>query len=332
VGDSAVGVPPMTIGAVVIGRNEGERLVTCLNSLAMSHVPVVYVDSGSSDGSVARARSLGAQTLELDPARPFSAARARNEGFVKAISEFPSIEFVQFVDGDCELIPGWITEAKEFLERSPEVAIVCGRLKERHPGASIYNRLCSMEWDAGHGESSACGGIAMVRTAAFQSLGGFRADLIAGEEPELCVRLRAVGWKVWRLDADMALHDAAMTRFGQWWRRAVRAGYAFAEGAYLHGAAPERHWVRESRRALVWGILFPFGIIVLAAMDLRWLLLFLAYPAQIVRLALTGGRAPGDNWLQAVFWVLGRFPEGVGQVKFLLNRILGRRHVLIEYK
>lgn len=322
----------MKICAVVIGRNEGERLATCLDSLAVSQVPVVYVDSGSSDGSVTRARSLGARILELDPARPFSAARARNEGFARAMSEFPSVEFVQFVDGDCELVPGWITGAEDFLERNPQVAIVCGRLQERHPGASVYNKLCSMEWDVGHGESSACGGIAMVRTAAFQSLGGFRADLIAGEEPELCVRLRAAGWKVWRLDSDMALHDASMTRFGQWWRRAVRAGYAFAEGAYLHGAAPERHWVRESRRAMAWGILFPAGIILLAAVDWRWLLLFLAYPAQIVRLALAGRRAPADNWLQAAFWVLGRFPEGIGQLKFLLDRTRGRRHVLIEYK
>lgn len=322
----------MSVAVVVIGRNEGERLVVCLRSLSGAQLPVIYVDSGSTDGSVIQARAFGAKVIELDARLPFSAARARNEGFARAVSEFPATRFVQFVDGDCELVPGWIKRGGEFLEANPLVAMVCGRLRERFPEASVYNMLCSLEWDVAHGEARACGGISMVRVQAFRALAGFRGDLIAGEEPELCVRFRVAGWKVWRLDADMALHDAAMIRFGQWWQRAVRAGYAFAEGASIHGAPPERHWVIESRRAWIWGVLFPVATLVLSLMDGRLLLLFLAYPAQVIRLALAGTRSPRENWLQAFFWVLGRFPEGVGQLGFLRDRLLGRRHAVIEYK
>ena len=56
----------MTLAAVVIGRNEGDRLVRCLTSLKGQAAPVVYVDSGSTDGSVERARDMGAEVVSLD--------------------------------------------------------------------------------------------------------------------------------------------------------------------------------------------------------------------------------------------------------------------------
>jgi GT2 family glycosyltransferase len=172
-----------------------------------------------------------------------------------------------------------------------------------------------------------------MRADAFAAASGYRADLIAGEEPELCVRLRASGWKVWRLGEEMTLHDAAMTRFKQWWQRSMRGGYAFAEGAFLHGAAPEQHWLRESRRAWFWGLGIPLAAVV-ASLLLGWfgLLLLLIYPVQVMRLARRGDGLPRENWLLAFFLVLGKFPEMVGQVKFLLSRIVGGKTALIEYK
>ncbi|BBH45959.1 hypothetical protein KU43P_24360 [Pseudomonas sp. KU43P] len=226
------------IGVVVIGRNEGMRLERCLASLAKGADQVVYVDSGSTDGSVQRARSHGVEVLALDMSIPFTAARARNEGFACLLQLCPNLRHVQFVDGDCEVVAGWLASAQAFLDGHPEVAVVCGRRRERFPERSIYNHLCDLEWDTPVGEAKACGGDALMRVEAFRDVSGYRPGLIAGEEPELCVRLRARGWKIWRLDAEMTLHDAAMTRFSQWWRRCIRGGYAFAEGAYLHGYPP----------------------------------------------------------------------------------------------
>jgi len=245
----------------------------------------------------------------------------------------PAVAYVQFVDGDCELHPDWLGKASAFMDAHIAVAMVCGRLRERFPEHSIYNRLCDMEWDTPVGVTKACGGIAMVRSEAFRVVGGYMSSLIAGEEPELCVRLRQSGWNVWRLDHDMAWHDAAMTRFGQWWRRMMRGGYAFAEGAYLHGAPPERHWVAEARRAWGWGLGIPVIVLVAVAMFGAWGFLLLAvYPAQVVRLALRGGRTPHENWWRAFFLVLGKFPEMLGQVKFWLRRRGSGRAQLIEYK
>lgn len=323
----------MKIGVVVIGRNEGERLRRCLESVSGSAIKLVYVDSGSTDGSADVARGLGAEVVDLDMSVPFTAARARNAGFRRLIESASGPRYVQFIDGDCELHAGWPGWAVAFLDNHPDAAMVCGRLRERFPERSIYNRLCDMEWDAPAGEARACGGIAMVRADAFAQMQGFRPDMIAGEEPELCVRLRAAGWKIWRLDAEMAWHDAAMFHFSQWWKRSVRAGYAFAEGAYLHGRPPERHWVRESVSAWVWGAGIPV-VTVFAASWLGWggLCLLAVYPLQVIRLALRGKYSRRLNWRRAMFLVLGKFPEMLGQVEFLYRRLMGARPRLIEYK
>ena len=266
---------------------------------------------------------------------PFTAARGRNEGFHALQGGLPSLRYIQFVDGDCEVLPGWLDVAREFLESHPEAAVACGRRRERYPEQSIYNRLCDMEWDTPLGEAKACGGDAMIRAAALLEVGCYRSDLIAGEEPELCVRLRRAGWKVWRIDRDMTLHDAAMMRFGQWWKRSVRSGHAFAEGAYLHGASSERHWVRESRRAWVWGGVIPL-LILLGVPMLGWgaLALSFLYPLQVVRLALQGKGSLSlrDRWLRAVFLVLSKFPELAGQVRYRVSRLQLAKVELIEYK
>lgn len=320
------------IGAVAIGRNEGERLKRCVKSLR-TVCALVYVDSGSTDGSAQWAKEQGADVIALDLDRPFTAGRARNVGFRRLKELAPEIDYVQFVDGDCEVVDGFMEKALDFLVSHNDVAVVCGRRRERYPARSIYNRLCDIEWDTPIGEAKACGGDALMRVAALEQVGGYRAEMIAGEEPELCVRLRAAGWRVWRLDAEMTLHDAAMTRFSQWWKRILRSGYAFAHGAHLHGRSPERHWVWESRRAWLWGVWLPLGCLAagLALGPWGWAT-WLIYPLQIVRLTVRNSGPLRDRATLAFYQVLGRFPEALGELKFMRDRVVGRRSRLIEYK
>src|SRR5205814_5612356 len=182
-----------TIGLVIIGRNEGERLRRCLESAAGHAAASVYVDSGSTDGSVALARSMNVDVVELDTPLPFTAARARNAGAQRLQQLAPNIDFIQFVDGDCEIVETWWPIAAARLNERPDLAIVCGRRRERHPDASRYNRMCDLECDTPVGETSECGGDSMMRLAHFSAVNGFDPTLIAGEEPELCLRLRAKG-------------------------------------------------------------------------------------------------------------------------------------------
>jgi glycosyltransferase involved in cell wall biosynthesis len=322
----------MTFGAVAIGRNEGARLKSCLASLSAASI-VVYVDSGSTDGSVQWSREQGVEVVSLDLSVPFTAARARNAGFRRLREVAPGLRYIQFIDGDCELNAAWPACAVPFLETHADVGAVCGRTRERWPERSIYNWLCDQEWDGPVGEVRAFGGIVLVRVEALAVVGGYRDDLIAGEEPELCVRLRGAGWRVWRLESEMTLHDAAILRFGQWWRRVVRSGYAFAQGAQLHGAWPERHWVWESRRAWIWGIWLPFaGLIAGVAFNPWGWAIWLIYPIQICRQIFRNRGPIRDRAVIALFQMLARFPEAIGQIRFLRDRLSGLQGRLIEYK
>jgi GT2 family glycosyltransferase len=325
------------LGVVAIGRNEGERLRRCLTSLSGQGLTIVYVDSGSEDGSVELAQSMGADVVELDMSRPFTAARARNQGAERLCELDPRVRFVQFIDGDCELAEGWLEKAQRALEDHPRAAVVSGRLRERHPDASVYNRLADLEWDTPIGEARACGGIAMIRLGAFDEAGCFDPAVIAGEEPELCLRLRRNGWTILRIDAEMALHDMGMTRFRQWWNRAVRAGHAYAEGFAMHGRGPDRHFYRETRSILIWGILMP----VLA--------LGLAWPTRGLSLALLAGyfllyRKITRYYTEQRFWpsplarlnatwiVLAKFPEAVGLIRYGIGALTGKRSAVIEHR
>jgi len=329
--------PSTTSGCVVIGRNEGARLVRCLAAARRDHFPIVYVDSGSTDDSVERARALGCEVVALDLGRPFTAARARNAGLARALDLRPDLRYVQFVDGDCELDAGWPARALARLATEEDVAVVCGRRRERYPERAVFNELCDVEWDTPVGPARSCGGDALMRVAAFSAVGGFDARVIAGEEPELCVRLRAQGWRIERLDAEMTLHDADMTRISQWWRRVRRSGYAYALGRAMHGAPPERHWVRETRRIYFWGGVVPAASVALAITATPWALL--AWPAaygvsaaRSYRATRARGRAPRSAAMYALFLMLGRLPELLGALECAWVRARGRERGIIEYK
>lgn len=325
-----------TLGVVAIGRNEGERLRRCLDSLTGRGHTLVYVDSGSSDGSVELARGLGVEVVELDLARPFTAARARNEGFDRLSEIDPEVRYVQFVDGDCEVVEGWLDEAMRVLDEHPDVAVVCGRRRERSPESTVYNRLADLEWDSPVGEAKACGGDAMMRVDAFRQVGGYDPTVIAGEDDETCVRLRKAGWRVLRIDADMTLHDMAMTRFRQWWRRSTRTGHAYAEGSAMHGAPPERHFVRQNRSTIFWGIVVPLLSLGLAwpTHGLSLLLLggyFLLYRRTRHYYAVQRGWPMDEASLYARWIVLAKFPQTLGLIRYWLGRLSGRRSRVIEY-
>jgi GT2 family glycosyltransferase len=322
------------VGAVAIGKNEGERLQICLRSLEHRVERIVYVDSGSTDGSVEYARSVGAEVVELDQSIPFTAARSRNAGVARLREVAPEVRLVQLIDGDCELVDGWLQAAARFLNENPTYAAAAGHLRERFPERSVYNYLCDVEWATPVGDADACGGIAMMRVDAFTEVDGFRPDLIAGEEPELCFRLRERGWKIRRLDAEMARHDVAMTRFSQWWKRMRRGGHAYAEAAYLHGDSPDAMGVAESRRIVAWGLVLPSiavaGIPFTGGLSIG---LLLAYPLNVARIARRL-RAEGQSrpWTLAFFLMLGKLPEALGWLRFQWGRLTGDRSAIIEHK
>ncbi|GAA4722843.1 glycosyltransferase family 2 protein [Sphingomonas lutea] len=323
---------------VVIGRNEGRRLNGSLHSARVTGLPTVYVDSGSTDGSLRRAHQLSLPIVSLDACRPFSAARARNEGLDEALQRWPELDYVIFLDGDCELNPGFARAASAALEQSPEVAIVVGHLAEKHPEKSPYNLLCSYEWQSSAGRITnfgELGGIMAVNIAAVRSVGCFNTDLIAGEDSELGVRLALAGYYVEKIDFPMAVHDADVLRFAQWWKRSVRAGHSIAHRYALHGQSDLRDCRRELGSTLFWGLVVPLLTLGLTVViGPVWLLLLGSYLYLSYRVGAhyrRMGLSRGDSTIAAAYMVLSKFANLVGVLRFALNSRSGT-FTLIEYK
>lgn len=335
------------IGLVIIGRNEGSRLEACLRSVATKCNEAVYVDSASTDQSVSIARTLQFHVVELDQNGALNAARARNAGFARLKQIVPGLVYVQFLDGDCELDAAWLGNAQLWLENHPKTVAVCGRRRECFAHRSIYNKLCDIEWDTPVGEALSFGGEAFIRAAAFARSGGYNETFPAGEEPDLCLRLRHTGGSIVRLPAEMSRHDAHILSFRTWWKRMVRGGY----GAALVYA----HWRNRSsgldvpfrfmtRSAMIWtdgwllgsAACLATGIYIggLKGMLGAGLFSLSVWLIQALRCSrkLWGKITAFDAFAYGIFTMLGKWPQRLGQTLLLRDISSGVRPRKIEYK
>jgi cellulose synthase/poly-beta-1,6-N-acetylglucosamine synthase-like glycosyltransferase len=327
------------VSVVVIGRNEGERLRRCLQSVfAMTHpgftLQVVYVDSGSTDGSIALAEAEGAQAIALTPERP-SAALGRNAGWQAARGSI-----ILFLDGDTVLHPDFVAASlPEFSD--PALAAVWGHRRELHPEQSIFNRTLDLDWIYAPGVTPYCGGDALFRRSVLAQTDGFDPTLIAGEEPELCRRIVALGFYILHVDRPMTMHDLAITRWSQYWKRNTRAGHAFAEVSERFRNAEQPFWSGEATRnrnrclALVLGLLTAIASSIL----LRSLLLFAIYCAVFLFLSIRSASKAawktkdwGTLMMYGVHSHIQQIPIYFGQLQYKWSRRRGKRRLLVEYK
>ena len=327
------------LSIVVIGRNEGARLAACFESIRTArHMPepteLIYVDSHSTDGSPDCAASYGAKIVEL-AAGKISAARARNAGWQAATAPF-----LLFLDGDTILHPEFVSRAlPEFAD--PSVAVIWGHRREIRPEASIYNRVLDLDWIAPPGDSDFCGGDSLMRRDVLERTNGFDATLIAGEEPDLCRRIRGMGGRILHIDAPMTGHDLALYRVSQYWRRAVRTGHAYAEVAARYRDTSDPLWSRESRKNLIQGslyVLFAAGIFAAALLRHSWIPVLVG---AIITAALVVKTAIAFRWKALPWPTLVAFgihshvqhvPILIGQLVYFGRHWRGQSQLLIEYK
>lgn len=324
-----------TLSVVIIGRNEGERLERCIVSSqaieGWTPNEILYVDSGSTDGSVDLAKRLGASVLQLSPGA-FTAARARNLGWRHASSDL-----ILFLDGDTILNARFPLAALSELKRDSANAAAWGHRREICPCLSVYVRVLDLDWIYAPGETLYCGGDVLVRRAALEAVGGFDEALIAGEEPEMCRRMRSHGWRIQHIDHPMTLHDLAITRFSQYWRRAQRGGYAFAAISSRFRGTSDPMWVVDARRNWVRGLFWLLAPLLALGASIA-LLSPWPFTAWLLLLLILAARTAWQSRWKKASWTtlllhgfhshLQQIPILFGQMQFLLNR----KKALIEYK
>ncbi|HYE01619.1 MAG TPA: glycosyltransferase [Phycisphaerales bacterium] len=327
--------PLAATGVVVIGRNEAPRVGRALEAARGAGAALVYVDSGSVDGSAELAEARGVPVVRLTEG-PFTAARGRAAGVHWLERALPGLRYIQFIDGDCALEPGWAAAAADYLESNPGVAAVVGTLRELHAGTSWLSRLVSVEWDLPIGAVDVIGGISMMRADDLRRAGGWRTDMVAGEELDLSSRLLALGARLVRLDRPMCTHDMGIRRPIEYWRRSVRTGHGYAQLASEHARTGPARWRRRALGAVAYGLMLPAALVV--ALALFWpaavalASVYVLLAARIFRWRVRRG----DEWRVALLYALAtticKTAAGLGVVKFLWGRITGRRHGLFEYK
>ncbi|MDD5273474.1 MAG: glycosyltransferase [Methylovulum sp.] len=327
------------VSIVVIGRNEGPRLAECLAAIKHTDIggaiEIIYVDSNSHDGSPELAESFGAQVLRVIPNRP-CAAIGRNAGWRVA-----QADLVLFLDGDTRLHPDFLPIALKALAEQPDVAVVWGHRRERHPERTLYNRVLDLDWIYPPGITDFCGGDALMRREVLVKTGGFSEDLIAGEEPELCQRIRALGYSILHIDQAMTDHDLAMSSWQAYWKRALRAGHAYAEVSQRLKHSDFPLWASECKRnaihaSVLLGLLIgALALTVLTGDVLPVLGLVAAYAFLALRSAYKARwkcRQPVTLLLYGVHSHVQQIPIALGQWGYWLNQVRNRQQDLIEYK
>lgn len=328
------------LSIVVIGRNEGQRLARCLQSLKSicsfdGGIEMIYVDSNSTDGSPELARSAGARVIVLNADRP-TASLGRNAGWKLATADF-----VLFLDGDTILHPDFPCHAFDAISTDPTIAAVWGHRREIHPENSIYNRILDLDWVFPPGITDYCGGDVLMRRQALEVTGGYDGSLIAGEEPELCRRMRALGYLVLHIDEPMTGHDLDMRRFSQYWKRAIRAGHAYAEVSGRFRKSNDPMWQAERVGNLIRGAFWiaSFLLAIGASILLRsvipallWIGLLLLLSSRSARGARWKSRSTRTLFLYGLHSQLQQVPIFIGQLQFELHRLQGKRKSLIDYK
>jgi glycosyltransferase involved in cell wall biosynthesis len=313
------------LSVVVIGRNEGKRLSACLQSVKEMNLEnvsseCIYVDSASTDDSVIRAVALGASIIH-NPAATSNAAAARNLGWKAAKGEI-----ILFLDGDTLLQPDFVKRALPFFE-DPSMGVVCGHRREIFPKASIYQYVLDRDWVYPTGEVDACGGDALIRRKALEEVNGYDDELLAGEEPDMCKRMRALHYRIYRIDTLMTLHDLHIHTFRSYWIRCLRTGYAYASVSHRRPFDKNPLWKQESQHNLMKGGAFFLGLILL---PWTWLPFFLWFIATCGLICVSAFKT--KSWSYALYAHFQHIPMFIGQIAYWLDRMRFRKRSLIEYK
>ena len=222
------------VSIVIIGKDEAATLAASILSarqaLAESGLSgeILYVDSGSLDGSRRIACEMDVPVMVI-PRDRANAARARNAGLARARGTW-----VHFLDGDMELLPGWLGAA---VARAQACTLdgVGGTVVEAMEGASAWSRAFGYDWNARGPRAGEIGGAGLWRRAALSAVRGFDEALDVGEDPDLCRRIEEQGYRIERLDLPMATHRLGLESFGAWWRRARAVGRSTMIVSRRHG-------------------------------------------------------------------------------------------------
>jgi glycosyltransferase involved in cell wall biosynthesis len=320
----AVAVPVYRVSVIIKALNEEKRIVAAVESalaaVAAVGGEVVLADSCSTDATVALASRFPIRIVQLADTRERCCGVGPQLGYQHSVGEF-----VYILDGDMEMLPGFLPAALAFMEAHPEAAGVGGRVVEMNTSSLEY--LARVERGLGHMQAGAVDRLDMgglYRRSAIEQTGYFSdRNLHSYEEFDLAVRLRAKGWALWRIAMDSVQHHGHDAPPYQLLLRRWRSGYICGLGEVLRGAVGQPHLgmvvtsVRELR-LYVAVLMWWFVLLLSWAVPMPWAAhvgLFLAAAATPFALLAWRKRSAETAVFSVVSWCF----NAAGLVRGLLG-------------
>jgi glycosyltransferase involved in cell wall biosynthesis len=181
---------------------------------ALRDIELIYVDNGSTDGSRSFLEKFGDVTVIDAPAATIG--HMRNFG-----AAFGSGTYLSFLDADCGVSANYFETAVDALHRSGADATGCEYALPEHPHwierALVVMHYMGREREAAYVNA----GNFFITRAAFMAVGGFREDLVTGEDSDIGMRLRASGYRIFESPRVEARHYGNPKSLGQHYRRSV---------------------------------------------------------------------------------------------------------------
>ena len=182
-------------------------------------IEIIYVDNGSTDGSREFLKSRESKGLKTHDVHGGTIAAMRNSGARKS-----SGTYLSFIDSDCSVPESYFEEAIEVLRSTGAAATGC----EIHVPENAH--WLEAAWHDLHYSGRdrfvpyLNSGNFFVSRAAFQAVGGFREDMVTGEDAEIGQRLVSAGHRIFACPRVKAIHLGNPKSIREFYRRNVWHG------------------------------------------------------------------------------------------------------------
>lgn len=236
------GAARCNVSVIIKAFNEEKNICAAIESslAAVAEVggEVILADGHSTDRTVELAAQYPVRVVQLVNARERCCGVGPQLGYQHSRGEY-----VYLLDGDMRMVPGFLPEALSFLAQHPEAAGVGGRVAELNTESLEYReRGLRAAAHLSPGEVDRLDGGGLYRRRAIEECGYISdRNLHSYEEFDLAARLRARGWKLWRIAVDAVTHYGHDVPPYQLLLRRWRSGYACGAGELVRGAIGQPH-------------------------------------------------------------------------------------------
>lgn len=232
-------MPTPHVAVIILNWNGWSDTAACVRSLRQSTYPgynILVVDNGSTDGSVARLRSLFPDLEIFETGENLGFAKGNNAGMEHILASGMA-EYIWLLNNDTLVQPETMTELLKAAENAPHTGALGAVLMDADRPEVVQEwggrRMClwsGIAWPASPGRppNYICGASLFLRRACLEQCGLFDPGyFFFFEDTDLGYRIRRQGWEILTARNAVVLHKGSASVGSQsysqfyWYRRGL---------------------------------------------------------------------------------------------------------------